>query len=102
MGHRVVFRPRAEAALADLYAYIRDESGHPETAIRYIRRIRTLCESLAELPERAPLRPGVGPGVRVLAHKRRIAIAYRVLAEEVEILGIFYAGQFFEGAFNDA
>ncbi|MEP9380288.1 type II toxin-antitoxin system RelE/ParE family toxin [Aquabacter sp. CN5-332] len=97
MTHKVVFRPRAEESLQQLYTYILDHTGSPDIAIGYIRRIQAQCEHLADLPERAPLRPEVGPGIRVLTFERRVSIAYRVSRKEVEILGIFYGGRFLEG-----
>lgn len=91
---KVTFRPRAAEDLERLYIFIRDTAdAGPDIAIRFVLSIQEQCARLADMPERAPLRPEVGEDVRVLSMKRRISIAYRVRRTEVEILGIFYRGQ---------
>lgn len=100
MAFKVVFRPRAAEALDQLYTYI-SERGGVDVALGYVLKIEEQCARLAELPERAPLRPEVGPGVRVLSFRRRVSIAYRITGKVVEILGVFYGGRFMEGVLSD-
>lgn len=101
MRRKVVFTPEARDDLIRLYDYIADH-GSPERAARYIRRIENLCMSLTRLPERGTLRDDLRPGLRVIGFGRRAAIAFRVNAESVAILRIFYGGRNLEGAFPSA
>jgi toxin ParE1/3/4 len=100
VAFKVVFRPRAAEALDQLYTYI-SERGGADVALGYVLKIEEQCARLAEMPERAPVRPEVGPGVRVLSFRRRVSIAYRITGKVVEILGVFYGGRFMEGAIDD-
>jgi toxin ParE1/3/4 len=38
------------------------------------------------------------PGLRTIGFRRRVTIAFAVEAEVVTIIGVFYGGQDFEGA----
>jgi len=88
---RVVFRPAAVSDLDQIYDFIAEDS--PQRAIAFVRRIHQHCQTLSEMPERAPRRNDLGEGVRLLVFEKRIAIAYRIHDETVEILRIFYAGR---------
>ena len=90
---KIVFRPAAESDLASLYDYIRNQSGAPETAIGYIRRIRAFCEGLAEFPERGTKRDDIRPGLRIAGFERRVAIAFVFDSEAVRVGRIFYGGR---------
>jgi toxin ParE1/3/4 len=99
---KVLFRPLAEDDLTELYHYITERSGQPETAIRYIRRIRTYCETLASFPERGRRRDDLRRGLRVIGFGRRVVIAYRVLdTGAVEIGRIFYGGRNYEALLQE-
>jgi len=99
---KVVFRPAAEADLTEIYQYITDRSGRPQTAIGYIRRIRTYCETLASFPERGRRRDDLRRGLRVVGFERRVVIAYMVLdTGEVEIGRIFYGGRNYEALLQE-
>lgn len=49
--------------------------------------------ALETFPNRGSLRQDLGPRVRLIGFERRVAIAYRVEDDSVEILGLFYAGR---------
>jgi toxin ParE1/3/4 len=93
VARKVVFRPAADADLARLYAYIRDQNGDPTLAIGYVRRIRATCERLVDFPERGTRRVGLGRGLRTLGFERRITIAFRVRHDAVEIVRVLYGGR---------
>lgn len=92
MTRRVRFAPEAEAQLLSLYRYIAAEAS-PAIARRYAEAIIARCESLETFAERGTPRDDVRPGLRTMAFRRRVTIAFRVTGEEVSILGIFGAGQ---------
>jgi plasmid stabilization system protein ParE len=92
MTRRVTFAPEAEAQLASLFRYIAREAS-PDIALRYTDAIVTQCEALADFSERGTPRDDLRPGLRTIAFRRRVIIAYAVDRDEVAILGIFYGGQ---------
>lgn len=89
---RVSFRPAARADLFQLYRYIAAQSGR-RIAGAYIARIESACLGLAEFPERGTRRDDLAPGLRTTGFERRATIAFRIVAEEVEIVRILYGGR---------
>jgi toxin ParE1/3/4 len=92
----VVLRPEADADLDRLYIYIRDASGDPEIAIRYIRRIRVFCDGLGTFPTRGRSRDDIRKGLRIVSFERRVVITYTIEADVVRIGHFFYGGQDYE------
>ena len=93
----LLLRPLAEADLADIYHYIAEQSRSPETAIRYIRRIRAHCESLLTFPEMGRARDDLRPGLRIIAFERRVTVAFMIWPSgDVEIGRVFYGGRDYE------
>ncbi len=97
MSYIVVFSPEAEAQLVELYGYIAAEAS-PEIAARFTDGIVTYCESLSTFPNRGNRRDDIRPGLRVTSYRKRVAIAFNVDEERVNIIGVFYGGQDYEGA----
>jgi plasmid stabilization system protein ParE len=95
MSYTVVFTPEAEEQLAELYRFIAGSSS-PDIAARYTDGIVTYCEELETLPHRGKLRDDIRPGLRILGHRRRVAIAFTVAEGQVSIIGVFYGGQDYE------
>jgi toxin ParE1/3/4 len=93
MGRRIIVRARAQKDLINLYDHISLSNGGPQSAITFIRRIRSVVENLADSPERGRLRDDLQPGLRVLLIDRKVAIAYKVNRDEVVIGRIFYRGR---------
>ncbi|PDT02210.1 plasmid stabilization protein [Rhizobium chutanense] len=91
MALKVVFRPRAEKDLLDIYAFIAAENSL--AAMEFIRRLRQVCHGLDDMPERGAPREDFAPGVRILVFERRVTIAYRVVKDRVQVLRLFYAGR---------
>jgi toxin ParE1/3/4 len=97
MSYTVVFTPEAEEQLTELYGYIAAEAS-PEIAARFTDGIVTYCESLSTFPNRGNRRDDIRPGLRVTSYRKRVAIAFNVDEERVNIIGVFYGGQDYEGA----
>lgn len=53
---------------------------------------------LVDFPERGSLRNELGPGIRVVGFEHRIAIAFVVFDDRVEIVRLLYGGQDLERA----
>lgn len=92
---RVLFTPRADRQMADLFDYVSDHASEV-VATRYLGRIVAFCEALDVFPLRGQQRNDILPGLRTVGFERRITIAFVVETEAVLIEGIFYGGQDFE------
>lgn len=92
MPHTVSFAPEAEAQLLALFRYIAIEAS-PEIAERYLGAVVEQCEKLESFPLRGSPRDDIRPGLRTVAFRRRVTIAYAVSDQNVTILGITYGGQ---------
>ncbi len=97
MSYTVVFTPEAEAQLVELYGYIAAEAS-AEIAARFTDGIVTYCESLSTFPARGNRRDDIRPGLRIISYRKRVAIAFHVDEDRVNIIGIFYGGQDYEAA----
>lgn len=93
MGRRVVVRSRAQKDLNGLYDHISQSNAGSVAAIRFLRRIRSVIESLADNPESGRLRDDIRPGLRILSFEKRVVIAYQVGPDEVVIGRVFYRGR---------
>ena len=71
-------------------------------AARYTDSIVTDCESLQSLPHRAIQRDDIRPGLRITNYRKRVVIAFEVVADQVAIFGVFYGGQDYETSFQEA
>jgi toxin ParE1/3/4 len=90
--YSVIFSPRAEQHLSNLYTYIADRGGE-ERAERYISGIIAFCQAFSTFPERGIKRDDLRPGLRVIGYAKRATIAFSVTADRVIIHGVFYGGQ---------
>jgi toxin ParE1/3/4 len=90
--YRIAFLPRAEADLRALFDYIAAESSI-DIADAYARRIEAACRSLETFPMRGIRRDDFWPGLRIMGFERRVAIAFTVLDQDVEIVRILYGGR---------
>ncbi len=102
-AYSVVFTPRAERQLANLYAYIANQSGVKQ-AENFVEAIVDDCRSLSAIPQRGVKRDDIRPNLRVKGYARRASIAFSISAESavVTIHGVFYGGQDFEPLLRDA
>ena len=97
MSHTVVFTPEAEAQLVELYVYVAAKAS-PEIAARFTNGIVAYCESLSTFPARGNRRDDIRPGLRVTSYRKRVAIAFHVDEDRVNIIGVFYGGRDYEAA----
>jgi len=92
MDYQVAFSPEAEMQLQELETYLAERFS-PANAERYIERVIRACASLSTAPHRGTQRDDVGDGVRTIGFERRATIYFKVLRQQVLILGIFYGGR---------
>jgi|HubBroStandDraft_5_1064220.scaffolds.fasta_scaffold836538_1 toxin ParE1/3/4 len=92
MNRKVVFEPRAQADLDDIYDWIADRAGE-RAADRFMVRIRRPCERLDLFPERGTQRDDHAPGLRVFGIERRVTIAFKVYDDRVAIIRVLYGGR---------
>ena len=90
--HEVIFAPEALTDLFELYDYIAANSG-AERAHNYTDRIVTTCRNLVTFPERGTRRDDLRAGLRTTTYRRRVTIAYHLIATQVVIDRIFYGGR---------
>ena len=94
INYAVVYAPRAQTALADLYDYIAEHAS-PQVAEDYVERLQDACDSLATAPERGTKRDEYGRGLRTLGFEKRATILFRVEKRKrrVVVLDVLYAGR---------
>ncbi|QKC94824.1 type II toxin-antitoxin system RelE/ParE family toxin [Mesorhizobium sp. NZP2298] len=92
MEYRIVFHPRAEAELEQLYDDIAERAS-PAIAWNFVVGIHDHCLGLSTFPQRGAERAEIMPGLRIVGYRRAVSIAFAVESEQVLILGIFYAGR---------
>jgi len=56
------------------------------------------CESLSTFPARGNRRDDIRPGLRIANYRKRVAIAFHVDEDRVNIIGVVYGGQDDEAA----
>lgn len=100
MTHRVILSARAKTQLRELFQYIASEAS-PQIARSYTDAIVKHARGLSAFPNRGTPHDDVRPGVRTIAFRGRVTIAYDVKPTAVRILGIFYAGQDFEASLRE-
>lgn len=95
MAYRIVFTPEARDQLDHLHSYIAS-AADAEIALRFADGILDHIARLSEFPERGTPRDDLRPGMRALAWRRRVTIAFVVEESDVVVIGIFYGGRDFE------
>jgi len=87
--------------LADIAAYIADESGSREVAEAFVARLRRKCRDLAALPgTMGRARPELRPDIRSTAF-RNYAIFFRYRDETLEIVAVLERHRDVEQAFGE-
>ncbi len=96
--YRVYLTPHAVADLESIYHYIAENSGFPEVALAYIRRLREECETLSLAPQRGRKRDDIRKNLRVLALDKQCVAAFEIDTSQrkVTILNLFYGGRDYE------
>ncbi|MGZ8362791.1 MAG: type II toxin-antitoxin system RelE/ParE family toxin [Caulobacteraceae bacterium] len=92
---KAVFAPEALQDLANLSDFIVEASGF-SAALRYLKRIEARCHRISAAPRAGKSRDDLAPGLRIVTFERRAVIAYRIVEERVQIVGVFYGGRDYE------
>lgn len=90
--YKVLFTPRADRQIDDIYDYITHRAG-ANTAIQYIERLTGFCYTLRESPHRGTLHHDVRRNLRVIGFEDAVSIQFVVVRRDVQILNISYHGQ---------
>ena len=91
----VLFSLEAEVELLELYEWIA-AAASPDVAFGYVTRIEAFCQRLGIASERGLSRDDIRPGLRIIGFERRVTVAFRVEADRVVILRLFYGGRDWE------
>jgi toxin ParE1/3/4 len=100
MMRRVEYAKRARNQLRSIYEYVANAASQ-RIAEGFVADISHYCDGLSSFPERGSRRDDLRPGLRLVGFRRRVTIAFRIDAEAVRILGVFYGGRNIEAAFSD-
>jgi toxin ParE1/3/4 len=87
---KLVFRPEAEADLADIYDHIAADS--PARAKRFVALLRERCGALRQHPRMGRTRDELRPGLRSLPVERYLVI-YRVREGAVEVAAVIHGSR---------
>lgn len=93
---KVILRAEATKDLDEIYRYIVRVSGSPETAIRFIRRMKQRCKRIGNVPYGGRPRDDLESGLRTVPFESSAVVAYKVEADCVRITNIFYGGRDYE------
>jgi plasmid stabilization system protein ParE len=96
----VAFSPEAEAQVVALYEYLAANAS-PTIAEAYTTAIVERCDRLAETPLAGVARGDIRRGMRLTFFRKRVAIAYSIIARSVTVLAIFYGGQDYESLLRE-
>lgn len=97
----ILLREDAIADLEDIASYLVVQGAQDAIIHGFLRRIRQQCESIGLVPGSYPLRPDLGPEIRIAPFERSAVIAYRVTESAVEIINIFYGGRDYAALLGD-
>lgn len=95
ISYRIVFTSEARDQLDYLHGYLSAEADS-ETASRFVDGIIDYIAGLTAFPKRGTPRDDLRPGLRTMAWRRRVTIAFMVEETAVVVIGIFYGGRDFE------
>ncbi|WP_157219461.1 type II toxin-antitoxin system RelE/ParE family toxin [Flavisphingomonas formosensis] len=95
MAYRIVVTPEARDQLNAIYDYIA-QAASALIARRFTDGILDHLAPLADHPGIGTPRDDIRPGLRTLAHRRRVTIAFMVEDAAVVVIGFYYGGQDFE------
>jgi len=95
VGHSIILTPEARDHLDTIYDYIA-AAASPDIAQRFTDGILDQMGKLTNFPRRGTKRDDLRPGLRTMAWRRRVTIAFAVDEAAVVVVGIFYGGRDFE------
>jgi toxin ParE1/3/4 len=99
VAYKIVYSAGAIRDRKAIFDYLAERGGG-DTASAFDLRIAKACARLSDFPKRGTPHDDLKPGLRSIALKRRVTIAFLVEEERVRILRILYAGQDLARAFG--
>jgi toxin ParE1/3/4 len=87
---RFRFSRQAEIDITEIGDYIARDN--PARALSFVRELRAHCRQLTDFPEAAPLRPGLGEGVRMSVFGPYL-IFYVVRSDVLEIRRVVHGAR---------
>jgi toxin ParE1/3/4 len=94
MTKTLIYSRQAQADLDDIFDFI--AADNPRRARSYVEEITQTCRGLCDAPLIGTARPDLQPDLRIMTFRRRVVIAYRVMADRLEILRVFSGGRDYE------
>lgn len=98
--YRIVFTQEARDQFGNLHAYISAAAG-ADTASGFVDGIVDHIAGLSEFANRGTPRDDLRPGLRTIAWRRRVTIAFMVEETDVVVIGIFYGGRDLESLLEE-
>lgn len=86
----VRFRPHALDDLREIFEFVLSLSQSPDTARRYVGRIRARCEKIGDAPLGGAPRDDLAPGLRMVPFEHSAVVLYLLDERGVLITNIFY------------
>jgi len=100
MGYRIIVTPEARDQLDAIYDYIA-YAATPSIARQFTDGIIDRLAVLTDYPRTGSPRDDIRPGLRTLAYRRRVTVAFMVEEAAVVVIGFYYGGQDFETILRD-
>ena len=97
---RIVWRPAALDDLDAIYWFIASDSRRH--AAQFVQAIRSRCRMLRDHPRAGRARNDLISGLRVLALREEVLVAYIIIQDEVVIVRMFRGGQDYENILGAA
>lgn len=72
------------------------ERFYPVNAERFTRRLTKACLELGIAPHLGTKHDELAPGIRATGFERRATIYFKIIENQVVILGVFYGGHTFK------
>ncbi|MEO1638799.1 MAG: type II toxin-antitoxin system RelE/ParE family toxin [Pseudomonadota bacterium] len=86
---QILFRPQAEADIADIWAYT-DEIWGQQKAADYLAALEQMLQSVAAFPEMARLRSDFDPPVRIHPFRKHLII-YQTDGTMLDVIRILHS-----------
>lgn len=90
--YRIAFTERALRHFQDIGGYLKEKAGS-KIAMRYVAHLQRRCHDLKTAPMRGRKADDISPGLRIIAFRKSVNIAFSIDGNTVIIHGIFYGGQ---------
>ncbi|WP_374209415.1 type II toxin-antitoxin system RelE/ParE family toxin [Klenkia sp. PcliD-1-E] len=100
MDRRVVYSPRAQHQLTELYLWIADQSSFPDRAHDFTTAIIDHCDGLADAPMLGRARDDLRPGLRTTAFAA-VSLHSRCTMTTSRSTASCYGGQDYEPGLSD-